>query len=129
MSDRPVPTFEEQAAAVHGMPVQSRAGRLAASAERVQGRMILRGYETQAQAQGEAASFDLFQDQRFEVAEVAESLVLETQARVYEEVAISKEALDRIETVTATLRRQEVEVVVEDADLPGTATPQAPATA
>jgi len=117
----PVRTFEEQATAVHGMPAQRPMARLAASAEQVHGRLILRGWGTQPPAQGGPAGHDVFQKLRLEVAEVAEVLVLETQARVYEEVAITKEALDRIETVTATLRRQEAEVVVEDVDVSRTA--------
>ena len=115
MSDRPVPTFEAQATAVHGMPVQLPEAKLIALADKVHGRLILRDWGVQSSAQGEPAAHDTFQDLRFEVTEVAEILVLETQARVYEEIAISKEALDRIETVTATLRHQEAEVVVEDA--------------
>ncbi len=111
----PARTFEEQATAVHGMPVQIPGAKLTILADEAHGRMILRDWGTQSPAQGGPAGHDVFQDLRFEVAEVAEVLVLETQARVYEEVAITKEALDRIETVTATLRRQEAEVVVEDA--------------
>ena len=91
----PARTFDEQAAVVHGMPTQRPTIRLAAPADQVHGRLILRDWE------------------------VAEVLVLETQARAYEEIAISKEALDRIETVTATLRHQEAEVVVEDAGVSG----------
>ena len=115
MSDRPVPTFEEQATAVHGMPVQLPEAKLIALADKVHGRLILRDWGVQSSAQGEPAGYDVFQELRFEVAEVAEVIVLKTQAHAYEEIAISKEALDRIETVTATLRHQEAEVVVEDA--------------
>ena len=117
MSDCPVPTFEEQATAVHGMPVQLPGAKLTALADEVHGRVILRDWGVQSSAQGELAGLDMFQGLRFEVTEVTETLVLETQARVYEEVSIDKEALDRIETVTATLRHQEAEVVVEDAGL------------
>ena len=108
-------TFDEQATAVHGLPAQAPGARLAALADEVHGRVILRDWGVQPLVQGGPAERDVFQEVRFEVAEVAEALVLETQARAYEEVVISKEALDRIETVTATLRHQEAEVIVEDA--------------
>ncbi len=111
----PARTFEEQATAVHGMLAQIPVAKLTVLADQVHGRMILRGWGVQSPAQGGPAGHDVFQELRFEVAEVAEVLVLETQARVYEEVAVTKEALDRIETVTATLRHQEAEVVVEEA--------------
>ena len=113
----PARTFEEQATAVHGMPAQIPGAKLTALVDEARGRMILRDWGVQSLTAGGPAGRDVFQELRFEVAEVAEVLVLETQARVYEEVAITKEALDRIETVTATLRRQEAEVVVEDADV------------
>jgi hypothetical protein len=122
----PVRTFDEQATAVHGMPAQRPVARLAAQADQVYGRLILRDWGTQSPAQGGPAGHDVFQELRFEVAEV---LVLETQARVYEEVAITKEALDRIETVTATLRHQEAEVVIEDADVSRAARTGMPPTA
>ncbi len=108
-------TFDEQATAVHGMPAQFPVAKLVALADEAHGRMILRGWGVQSSARGEPAAHDVFQELQFEVAEVAEVLVLETQARAYEEIAINKEALERIETVTATLRHQEAEVVVEDA--------------
>ncbi len=114
MSDR-ARTFDEHATAVHGMPAQRPTIRLAAPAEQVHGRLILRDWDAQSSAQDAPAGHGVFQEMRFEVAEVAEVLVLETQARAYEEIAINKEALDRIETVTATLRHQEAEVVIEDA--------------
>ncbi len=122
----PACTFDEQATAVHGMPAQRPVARLAAQADQVYGRLILRDWGTQSPAQGGPAGHDVFQELRFEVAEV---LVLETQARVYEEVAITKEALDRIETVTATLRHQEAEVVIEDADVSRAARTGMPPTA
>ncbi len=113
----PARTFDEQATSVHGMPTQLPTIRLAAPADQVHGRLILRDWDAQPPAQGAPAGHDLFQELRFEVAEVAEVLVLETKARAYEEIVLNKEALDRIETVTATLRHQEAEVVVEVADL------------
>ena len=126
MSDRPIPTFEEQATAVHGMPVQLPEAKLIALADQVHGRLILRDWGVQSLGQGEPAAHDMFQDLRFEMTEVAEALVLETQARVYEEVTIDKEALDRIETVTATLRQQKAEVVVEDVGVSRAIRPGAP---
>ncbi len=125
----PARTFDEQATAVHGMPAQRPVARLAAQADQAYGRLILRDWGVQSPVKGGSAERDMFQELRFEVAEVAEVLVLETQARVYEEIAITKEALDRIETVTATLRRQEAEVVVEDADVSKAARTGMPPTA
>ena len=111
----PARTFDEQATAVHGMPAQLPIARLAALADEAHGRVIFRNWGVQSSAQGMPANYDMFQELRFEVAEVAEVLVLETQARAYEKVVINKEALDRIETITATLRHQEAEIIVEDA--------------
>ena len=125
----PAHTFDEQATAVHGMPAQRPTIRLAAPADQVHGRLILRDWDAQPSAQGAPAGHDVFQELRFEVAEVAEVLVLETHARAYEEIAISKEALDRIETVTATLRHQEAKVVVEDAGLSRATGTEVPPTA
>ena len=65
----------------------------------------------------------------FDEQATAEVLVLETQARAYEEVTIDKEALDRIETVTAMLRHQEAEVVVEDAGVSRATGTEVPPTA
>jgi hypothetical protein len=124
----PACTFDEQATAVHGMPARLPSARLAAPADQAHGRLILRDWGAQAPAQGGPGGHDVFQELRFEMAEVAEVLVLETQARVYEEVALTKEALDRIETVTATLRRQEAEVVVEDAGVSRAARTEMPPT-
>lgn len=121
----PALTFDEQATTVHGMPAQLPTIRLATPADQVHGRLILRDWDAQPPAQGAPAGHDVFQELRFELAEVAEVLVLETQAHAYEEIVLDKEALDRIETVTATLRHQEAEVVVEDAGL-SRATPTQP---
>ena len=125
----PALTFDEQATTVHGMPAQLPTSMLAAPADQVHGRLILRDWDAQPPAQGAAAGHDVFQELRFEMAEVAEVLVLETQAHAYEEIVLNKEALDRIETVTATLRHQEAEVVVEDAGLSRATSTQPPPTA
>ncbi len=81
----------------------------------VQGRLILRAHSVQVFTQDGPGDLDPFQNQHFELAEVTETLVLEVQPRVYEELIINKEMVDRIETVSAVLRHQEAEVVVEDA--------------
>ncbi len=99
---------------VHGLGLQPHGAEVVALPEVVQGRLILRAYGVQANTEGGPGSLDPFRNQHFELAEVAERLVLETRPRVYEEVVVSKEALDRIETVTAVLRHHEAEVIVED---------------
>lgn len=99
---------------VHGLGPQPHGAEVVALPEVVQGRLILRAYGVQAATEGDSGSLDPFQDQHFELAEVAEKLVLETRARVYEEIVVSKEAVDRIRTVTAVLRHHEAEVIIED---------------
>ncbi len=49
-------------------------------------------------------------DQTIEVMETAEEAVVSKSARVAEEVVISKEGTDRVQTVKDTVRRQQVEV-------------------
>jgi hypothetical protein len=83
--------------------------------EVVQERLILRAHSVQVVTQDRPGDLDPFQNQHFELAEVTETLVLEVQPRVYEELIINKEMVDRVETVGAMLRHQEAEVVVEDA--------------
>lgn len=51
-----------------------------------------------------------FQEQSFEVTEMAEQPVVRKQARVVEEVVISKDAQQHTETVRDTVRRQDVHV-------------------
>ncbi len=113
MSGDPVRSFEDAATMVHGLVPQPHGAKVTALPEAVQGRLILRAYGVQAAAQA-GPGLDPFQGQRFELAEVAETLMLDKQLRVYEEVVIRREAVDRIETVKAVLRHQEAEVVVED---------------
>jgi len=126
MSSDPTRSFEDAATMVHGLVPQQRGTEVVATSEVVRGRIILCAYAVQAVTQDEAGNLDPFQNQQFEVAEVAETLVLETQPRVYEEVVICKEGVDRIETVTAVLRHQEAEVTVEDQAAATVAPPQCP---
>ena len=113
MSGDPVCSFEDAATMVYGLVPQPHGAEVAALPEAVQGRLILRAYSVQVAAQA-GPGLDPFQGQRFELAEVAETLMFDKQLRVYEEVVIRREAVDRIETVKAVLRHQEAEVVVED---------------
>ncbi len=114
MSGDPVRSFEDAATMVYGLVPQPHGAEVAALPEAVQGRLILRVYGVQVAAQAGPGNLDPFQSQRFELAEVAETLVLETQPRVYEEMVIRKDVVDRIEMVKAVLRHQEAEVIVED---------------
>jgi stress response protein YsnF len=114
MSGDPACSFEDAATMVHGLVPQPHGAEVVTLPEVVQGRLILRAYGVQVAAQGAPITLELFQGQRFELAEVAETLVLETQPRVYEEMVIRKDVVDRIETVKAVLRHEEAEVVVED---------------
>lgn len=52
----------------------------------------------------------MFQDRVIEVEEFAEEAVVSKQARVVEEISLHKEARDRTETITDTVRRTEVEI-------------------
>ncbi len=122
MSGDPARSFEDAATMVHGLVPQPHGAEVIALPEVVQGRLILRAYGVQVAAQAGPDNLpgnlpdnlNVFQDQRFELAEVAETLVLEAQPRVYEEMVIRKDVVDHIETVKAVLRHQEAEVVVED---------------
>ena len=58
----------------------------------------------------DAASGELFREQSFEVTETAEEPVVRKQARVIEEVVVSKDVQERTETVRDTVRRQDVHV-------------------
>lgn len=113
MSGDPVRSFEDAATMVHGLVPQPHGAEVTALPEAVQGRLILRAYGVHAAAQA-GPGLDPFQGQRFELAEVAETLMLDKQLRVYEEVVIRREEVDRIETVKVVLRHQEAEVVIED---------------
>ena len=57
-----------------------------------------------------SATDAMFQDRVIEVEEFAEEAVVSKQARAVEEVSLHKEARDRTETITDTLRHTEVEV-------------------
>ncbi len=87
MSGDPVCSFEDAATMVYGLVPQPHGAEVAALPEAVQGRLILRAYSVQVAAQA-GPGLDPFQGQRFELAEVAETLMLDKQLRVYEEVAI-----------------------------------------
>jgi uncharacterized protein (TIGR02271 family) len=56
------------------------------------------------------ADLEAFQEGTFEVTETAEEAVTDKQARVVEEVEISKDVEERQETVRDTLRRKDVDV-------------------
>ena len=58
----------------------------------------------------EGADLEPFREGTIEVTERAEELVVDKQARVVEEVVISKEVTERPETVRDTVRRSDVEV-------------------
>ncbi len=53
---------------------------------------------------------DVFQERDIELTETAEELVVSKEARVVEEIALRKEAAERVETVQDTVRHTEVEV-------------------
>ena len=53
---------------------------------------------------------DAFQDKVIEVREVDEEAVVSKQARIVEEIALRKEATERVETVRDTVRRTEVDI-------------------
>jgi uncharacterized protein (TIGR02271 family) len=55
-----------------------------------------------------------FTDRTIEVAETDEEAVVSKTARVKEEVVVHKEATDRVETVSDTVRRQDVEIDRDD---------------
>jgi uncharacterized protein (TIGR02271 family) len=57
-----------------------------------------------------------FQERSFEVTEMAEEPVVRKQARVIEEVVISKDVRERTETVHDTVRRQDVHVHEQGAE-------------
>ena len=57
-----------------------------------------------------SATDAMFQDRVIEVEEFAEEAVVSKQARVVEEISLHKEARDRTETITDTVRRTEVEI-------------------
>ncbi len=59
-----------------------------------------------------------FTEKTIEMTETAEELVVSKTARVVEEVALHKEAVDRVETVRDTVRKEEVEIE----QIPGVAT-------
>jgi len=61
------------------------------------------------------ADMTAFKEQSFELTETDEEAVVAKQARVIEEVVVSKEGQDRTETVRDTVRRQDVHVHEEGA--------------
>jgi uncharacterized protein (TIGR02271 family) len=59
----------------------------------------------------EAGTFDeLFKERSFEVREVDEEAVVSKVARVLEEVVVSKEVAEKVQTIKDTVRRSDVEV-------------------
>ena len=59
---------------------------------------------------GRAVTDADFSDKTIEMTETAEEAVVGKTAHVYEEVNLRKEAVDHVETVKDTVRREEVEV-------------------
>lgn len=57
-----------------------------------------------------APSADLFKERSYELTEVDEVALVNKVARVVEEVTLSKEVVEQIQTVKETLRRQDVEI-------------------
>ena len=72
-----------------------------------------------------------FTDRTIEVTETDEEVVVGKTARVKEEVVVHKEAMDRVETVRDTVRRQDIEIERDDDATSRTsgATPMPPTTA
>ena len=64
----------------------------------------------------------LFTDKTIEAVEHSEEAVVSKDARVVEEVGIRKDATERTETVSDTVRRTEVEVEDERGNVTGTGT-------
>jgi stress response protein YsnF len=56
------------------------------------------------------SDLDLFKERSYEMTEVDEEAVVHIRARVIEEVVISKEVAEKIETIRETLRRTDVEI-------------------
>ena len=52
----------------------------------------------------------LFQERNFELTETSEEVVVGKEARIVEELSVHKEAGQRVETVSDTVRHTEVEV-------------------
>lgn len=90
---RPAPAHQSDA--LRSLPVTP--------AERRAGRLIVRDYP------GEG-----IQRQEYGVIETTEVLSLDVTRRIYEEVVIHTHALDREATIVDVLRREEVEITVED---------------
>lgn len=58
-----------------------------------------------------------FRDVTIEAQETAEEAVIAKEARVVEEIGLRKEGHDRVETITDTVRKQEVEIEDERVDI------------
>ncbi len=67
------------------------------------------------------ADMNAFQDQTIEMTEKSEQAVVSKTARVIEEVVLSKNVTDRVETVHDTVRRTDVEVQKTDGSTPSSA--------
>ena len=65
-----------------------------------------------------ADTADLFKERSMELTETAEEAVIGKEARVVEEVAVHKQAGERVETVNDTVRHTEVEVEQIATELP-----------
>ena len=65
-----------------------------------------RGYDKAATAADAAA----FQERTIEARATSEQAVVGKEARVVEEIAVHKEAADRVETVRDTVRKTQVEI-------------------
>jgi uncharacterized protein (TIGR02271 family) len=69
-------------------------------------------------ADSAAGAAEPFRERTIEVAATAEEAVVSKEARVKEEVVVGKDAEERTETVSDTVRRTEVEVEDERAKAP-----------
>ena len=73
-------------------------------------------------AREETTASNAFQEQVVEIRAEGETAVIETEARVVEEIVIRKVVVDRVETVRETVRRTEVDIedsTVRHAERPG----------
>ena len=66
--------------------------------------------DRRAVTDGRPVTDDSFGEKTIEMTEMAEEAVVSKTARVVEEVALRKEAVERVETVRDTVRKEEIEV-------------------
>ena len=66
--------------------------------------------DRRAVTDGRPVTDDSFGEKTIEMTEMSEEAVVSKTARVVEEVALRKEAVERVETVRDTVRKEEIEV-------------------